>query len=432
MKKGILFIIIILLTSMAFAISPDEAITFVSTANNFLLSGEVAGIQEPRVMIASEKSDYWVVAVLKDNTVNVYIPLNNETSRVEEGDVTLRKLIETNITITKIIQLKNSSYGLNWPFSYTTRSTFDTLANDLLGMVPRVVVVQTEMKKLGTSESRKLELLADDTQALIEELSLKSKSIAEEIDKARAYEEKYLLQPDTNQTKKYKDYFYEHYDDIEEYRTKFTKIETNLNNLKQGIATLQTTSLTQTDKDGLINYLKLPLTTAKLPSFFSQANQTKTAIESVFNSTTNIESLVLNLKTRILRNDTWKIIYGNNTKINKTNNNFYSISEAAKAILDEQNASYWIEQDGVSALKVNWQQTETRYNNQEYEKAKEYAKKAESNIISIFEKGMPAVEDNTNDLLFQIIIVLAVLGVGLFIFENYVKKKKKAEEYEQP
>lgn len=436
-NKTISLLLIILLASFVVALSPDEAITLVSNTNNYLVSGESAAILAPRVMIKSSGDEYWIIAALKDDTPNVYIPVSNSTEKVAEGELTIRNLIETEIVVTKITLLKDSSYGLNWPFSYTIRGTFDGLATDLKNMSLKVILVQTKMKEIGTSESKKLETLASETKSLISSIALQSTKIAEETDKARATEEKYLAAPDTNQTAKYKKSFEDYFELIDSYKENYTKIETNLNALKQGIAVLQTEQLTQTDKDGLINYLKLPTTTGKLPSFFSQTNQLKTAIDSVFNSSKNIEGLVLNLATRKLRNTTWQMIYGSNAKITKANKSFYSLSDAAEAILSTENSEYWADQESVEALKINWTQTKTRYTNQEYEKAQEFAKKAENYAINVLEEGVKATTDSSGqELLIQVIGLLMGAVIILFIYEKFVVNRKKQEgeeeQYEEP
>ncbi len=435
-NKVISLLFILLLSVTVFSLSPDEAITFVSNTNNYLLDGESGAILAPRVMITSSKEDYWIVAALKDDTPNVYIPVSNSSGSIADGELTIRNLIETEIVVTKITLLKNSSYGLSWPFSYTTRGTFDGLASDLKNMSPKVILVQTRMDEIGTSEATKLKNLADQTESLISSLALQSTKIAEETDKARLVEEKYLAAPDTNQTAKYKKSFDDYFSLIDNYKEDYTTIETNLNELKQGIAILQTDELTQTDKDGLINYLKLPTTTGKLPSFFSQTNQIKTAIDSVFSSSKNIEGLVLNLATRKVRNTTWQMIYGANSKITKANKSFYSLSEASEAIISSDNVDYWEDQESVEALKINWAQTKTRYNNQEYEKAQEFAKKAENYAIAVLEKGVKVTDDSAGqDLLIQVIGLLMGAVIILFIYEKFVVNRKKEEgeeQYEEP
>jgi len=431
--QAILLFLIIILAQSVIALSPDEVMVFVSN-NGYTILGEQVGIQEPIVMIKNSGVDYWVVAIMKDNTVNLYIPVNNSNSKVEEGDVSLRKLLETNIIITKITQLKNSSYGLNWPLSYSTRSTFDGLSKDFSEMAPLLTVVSTKMKEISTSDSLKLELLSNDIKGSIEELSSLGKKIAEDNDTARIFEEKYLLNPDTNQTSKYKKYFEDYFESVESYYTKYSDLESNINSLKQGIASLPTDLVSQTDKDGLINYLKLPTTTGKLPSFFSQTNQLKTAIDTVFNSSLNLEGMVLNLKTRITRNNTWKIIYGANSKITKINSSFNSLYDAAETILKEDNVNYWIDQENVELLKINWNQTKTRFDSQDYSRALDAANKSEKNIIPILEKGFPQAEESNDDLIIQIIALLVIILIIIFAYENfYLKKKKlKEEDFDDP
>lgn len=438
--KNYLFILIsvLLLCSLTLALSPDEAITLVSKTNNYLLDNETAGILSPQLMIKNSSEDYWIVVAMKDSTPSVYIPVSNKTENVAEGEVTIRNLIETEIVLTKIKQLKDSSYGLNWPFSYNNRAMFDGLANDMQNMAPKVQIVQSTMADVGSSESRQLELLAKDTAELITKFSNANITIAENTDVSRSLEDKYLNTPDTNLTSKYKSEFDNYYSSLDTYKTDYSKIESNLNALKQGIAALQTDKLTQTDKDGLINYLKLPTTVGKLPSFFSQTNQTKTATDSVFSASKNIEGFVLNLSTRKVRNTTWLMLFGSNVKITKVNKSFYSLSEASEAILAADNVDLWEDTASVTALKTNWAQTKTRYANQEYDKAQEFAKKAETNVLDILEKGIMATENNTNnDLINGAIIVLIILVVGLYVYDKFIVKKKKegeenAGQYNEP
>jgi hypothetical protein len=427
-KQGFCLLVIFLMISFAFALSPEEAIVFVSNKNNYLLPGEDAGIQQPQVMIKNSGSNYWVVAVLKDNVVNLYVPINNELSEVETGDVSVRKLFETNIVITKITQLKSGGYGLSWPFSFTNRTIFTDFFTEFSNKSNSLIVVSTRMKEIATKDSLKLEALANDVKKGYEELSLLSKQIAEGVDGARIFEEEYLLDPDTNQTEDYKKYFEDYFSTMDLYREKYKSLELLINELDRGIAALPSTDLSLAEQQALRKNIKFPNTIGKLNGLFLDSDQLKTVIGTVFNYVPTIEGMVLNFRTRITRNNTWKTIYGPNQKINKVNSSFNSIYDSAEFILREDNVDKWIDQDAVEALKINWNQTKTRFANLDYIKALESANKSEKNILTIIDKGLTPPTDQSNDLLIQIITLLVIALIIIFAYENFYLKKKKSKE----
>ena len=205
MKKILLLLTLILIASFTIALSQTDVTNIVSKQNNYLLDSENAVVYKPAVTISYQREDYWVVAGIQDSTVTVYIPINNDTGELATGEIEKRKLIETEIVLSKIYQLKNSSYGTSWPFSHSMNSSFYDYQRVFGDMILKTVNVQTELEAITGAES--LALKADNIQASFEELGEDSEVIAELIDEARLFEEKYFAQPDTNQTSDYEKYF---------------------------------------------------------------------------------------------------------------------------------------------------------------------------------------------------------------------------------
>jgi hypothetical protein len=102
--------------------------------------------------------------------------------------------------------------------------------------------------------------------------------------------------------------------------------------------------------------------------------------------------------------------------------------------LNEENVDYWVEQDSVNALRANWKNANSKYDNGIYTSAEQFAKSAKKNAISILEEGAIETTDTSGEFLTNIIIILIVIIVGVFLFEKfYLNKKKEGEtsEYEE-
>jgi hypothetical protein len=422
MKKLLFLITIILIASFVISLSQTDATNIISKQNNYLLTNETAVVYKPAVPITYQNNDYWVIAGIQDNTVNVYIPLNNETRTLADGAIEKRKLIETEIVLSKIYQLKNSSYGLYWPFSHSMRSSYDDYKRVFGDMVPKVISVRTELEAISGASS--LELKADNVQASFESLSMDAEEIGIIIEESRLFEEKYFNEPDTNQTSKYEKYFETYFDAIDDYKTNYFAVEAAVSELKAEIAAFPGSSSQQ--KEFFLTNLGMPPETQGLKELFNKADQLKTFVESLFNESKNIESFIGNLETRKSRNDSWKEIYGPNDKLTKAGSeyNITTLEGAASVILSSSNISNWEEQEAVDALSTNWNQATSRYERGDYDKAKNFAEKAQNNAETVLEgKYVIAEAELPQDLIIQVVIVLVIILAIVFVYEKFIKKK---------
>jgi len=431
MRKIIFVLAVLTILSFATALSQTDVTNIVSKQNNYLLDSESAVVYKPAGTIAYQNSDYWVVAGIQDETVIVYIPINNDTGELASGEIEKRKLIETEIVLSKINQLKNSVYGTIWPFAHSMKSSFYDYQRIFGDMVPKVINVQTELEALSGSNS--LVLKTDNVKAGFEDLASNAELIANIIEEARLFEEDYFSSPDTNQTSKYEDYFEDYFDLTEQYKIDYYAIEGAVQELKAEIASFE--GATSEQKEFFFVSLNLPNETYGLKNFFGQADQLKTMIESVFSEGKNIEAFIGNLETRKSRNGAWQVIYGLSEKLTNAGQkyNITTLAGAASLILASENIDYWAETESVEALQTNWVQAESRYEKGDYDKAKNFGEKAEGYAETVLEGKFVESENNfSQDLIIQIVIVLIVVLIAIFVFEKVIKKKKKPEEgYEE-
>ena len=412
------------------ALSPDEAVAIVSIQNNYLMDGESTSVAKE--MIQYKGARYVVVAATKNGIVNCYIPINDSTGEVAKLDLEIREIIRTTIIYSKMNELNQSIAAANWPLSYYTKSTFFYLGKDFATMKNSILTVKTELEKVNVSQT-----IIDKTtsiQGKIDDLVKESNSLAEQIDAGRTYEQNFFNSPDSNKTTKYENYYKAYFIAVTNYKTSYDELESQLNELSQAIASLETEELTIDQKRSLQSLLSTPTNARKLSSFFGTTDQMRTTIESVFNTAKNSENFATTLASREIRNLAWNEMYGRSETLIKIDKSFETLEIAANAILSAENKDQWEDQAAVDGLTANWNSAKSRYNNAEYEKAKEYALKAQKNVGQVITGGVKQNVNNTNDYVMIAVGILVVALVGLFAYENFYlkKKKKKEEDFNEP
>jgi hypothetical protein len=444
MQKKLLPIIILLILglNLVYSISPDEAISIVSVSNNYLMSGESTSVVKP--LINYQGKDYRVVAAMKGGSVTAYIPLKNSDGNIASLDLETREIIKTAIIFTKMTELKNSTTPANWPFSYSIKNFFYDLSTDFTSLANDALSIQTVLNAIGTTDAKTLAGKAGLVQTKATLLSDQSKDLSNQIDAGMKFENSYLSGPDTNGSGKYETNYKNYFSAITKYKEDFTSLISEITMLNQSISTLNPSALNSEQQNSYqILITKAPLdpykasrsNPAKLDLFFSTTDQIRTLIEQVFADSKNTDSYFTTLQTRKVRNEAWKAMYGTNETLIKLNKSFVTLEKAADAILSEENISTWAARDSVDALQSNWSSAKTRYNNSEYEKAKNYAINAQKNVKQIIDAGQVTIVDNTTqDFVIKIIAGLVILVIGLFVFEKFFMKKKESEEddYEKP
>jgi len=423
-------LLLILLSFEVFALSGDEAIAIATIQNNYLLLGESATVAKELISYNSAK--YAIVGAQKNSSIVCYIPVK-ENGEIASLDLEIRELIKTAIVYTQMSSLNLSTSTANWPFSYYNISTFQDLSTEFNSFSNSILTVKTELENINTAESNNLAKSAVEAKVLAEELSKESKSLSETIESAMKYEQTFFNSPDTNKRTKYESNYTKYFGEITAFKENYTSLTTKLSQLQEGIAALQGENITVQQKQGLQSILGVPVNARKLPTFFSQTDQLRATIETTFNEAKNSDTYAATLDSRRIRNEAWKEMYARNEELLKIDKSFQTLEKAANSILAEDVIDLWVNKDAVDALQANWSGAVSRYNNAEYEKAKEFAIKAQKSVKLIIDDGVTPIKDTSQEIIVQIIIVLVVIVIGVFVFENfYLKKKKKPEDYNEP
>lgn len=428
-KMALIALGLIIFASMAFSISADSALAIVSVQNNYLMPNETASVLNGMITYKGEK--YIIVAAQGNSTINAYIPVKSSTGEIASQDVEVSELVKTTIIYTKMNQLNQSIPAANWPFSYSTKSYFTDSANDFGALMNSILTVGTELKKINDPAATQLATTAETTQGMADDLAAESTKMADQLDNARVFEQNFFNNPDTNKTSNYENYYSGYFGEMQTIKDKFNALDTKLSELTQGIGALETTKITVDQKGSFQRLLALPTNPKRMPDLFSTTDQLRTEIESVFNEGKNSGGFTATLATRKVRNEAWLLLYGNNAELIKLDKSFVTLQKAANAVLSTDNVDLWENQDAVMALKTNWAGAESRFNNAEYDKAKNFATNAQQNVKQIISGGVKPTVDNTSDIMVKAIIGLVVLVIVIFVVQNLIlKKKKKEDEYD--
>lgn len=424
-KTAISAIMLIVLAAGVFAISADQAIAIVSVQNNYLMPNETASVSKGLITYSGEQ--YQIVAAQIDSKINAYIPIKNSTGEIATKDIEVRDLIKTTIIYSQISQLNQSVSAADWPFSYSTKSYFFDLSNDYGALMNSLITVKTELNKLGDSQSKQIASDAETASAMADDLAAESTKMAAQVDGARAFETDFLNNPDTNKITLYENYYDDYFSSVQAIKEKFSALDTKLTTISQGIGALENSALTVDQKRSYQALLAEPVNARRLPNFFSSTDELRTEIEGIFNAGKNSESFATTLASRKTRNDAWQMLYGQNAALIKLDSSFETLQKASTAVLSTDNVDLWANQDAVSALKTNWAGAESRFNNAEYDKAKDFATKAQSNIKLILADGTKPVVNNDTEIIKYAIAGLVIVVVVVFVLQNFVFKKKKDE-----
>ena len=430
-KTVLTALVLIIIASLAFAISTDQAVAITTTQNNYLMTNETASVLNGQITYKTDK--YTVVAATSNSTINAYIPINDTTGVIASQDVEVREIIKTAIIYSKINTQNQNMSASNWPFSYSTKSYFSDLANDFGALKNGLITVQTELNKLTDNQSKELSTSAAEAKTMTDELTLQCTQIETQLEIARQFETNFFNTPDTNNSTKYENYYKEYFNEINTLRNNFNTFDKKLTELSQGIGAAENPLLTIDQKRSFQSILTTPVNTRRLPTFFSQTDQLRTTIEGIFNDAKNSEGFAATLASRKSRSEAWVLIYGRNETLLKVDPSFETLQTAADAVLLSTNVDLWNNQDAVTALKSNYTNAKSRFESSEYEKSKIAATTAINNIKLIITDGIQQTTNNSNELITQVIIGLAAAGIILFIIEKFIlNKKKKKEEYDEP
>lgn len=411
-KRFFLLLALVLLSSSAFALSAQEAIDFATKQNNFLYSSEIPEIY-PNTRISSQGKNYWVITALSSGALSGFVPiLDKESPSLAEGAVTRRELIKTNHVLRYYLSLKDTAVrqGL-WLFDATNVKFFSDLSQDLKNEKVDLSTVKTELAGFPSLQAK-----ADSLNEMLGEMSPLAGEVSGSLLEAMSFESDYLAKPDTNRLGKFKANFLDSFGLIQELGNAQSDYLAELDELRQAIALA---SIAIETKQGLNSLANVPTSMQQFTSKATLAVGLEQKINAIFdNALANADNLVLDLGTREKRNAAYLAIYARDEGIyGKTGQ--ASLNALFNVLLSDDYYYEWKEQQELVNAKSGWEKAVSYYEAANFQQAEQFAAKAKTSGIKVYEGGFTAGNDAINtDLIINGIIVLVIAIIAIYAIKN--------------
>ena len=411
MKHALVIFAFFLLMAQAFAvISSQEAVDFATKTNNFLLTGETAGIS-PNVKITSAGKAYWVIGVFSGEELSGFIPVSADKAEIPASKELRKNLIETAYFLYNFSRIKSLALQQDqWVFNSLNAKRMADLATKLQSSASlNLTTIETEIKAypdlLATAEKIKSEL---------NEMAPETGSLSSSLTDTSVFENNFLNNPDTAELAALQEKFSGTFSKIQDLDAKKTDYLLDVTKLNVGIGK---TSLSIETKRSLGTLAAAPQEIAYLSSISQSATTLEESISGAFgDALARSQTLADNLDTRIKRNSAYQKLYGqDNEIIEKTG--YTSLSSLVEYILSEENAYYWKNTEEVALLRDNWQKSDSYFKNNSFETAQSFAEKSKKNALAVFAGGFeeqkPVV--NTDLLITEAVIIIIFLAILIII-----------------
>ncbi|MCX6799265.1 MAG: hypothetical protein NTW59_04185 [Candidatus Diapherotrites archaeon] len=401
----------------ALAISGQDAVNFAKKENNFLYDGETSEIF-PNTNISFGNSDYWVIAVLNGSNLATFVPVKDDKQpALAAGALARRELIKTAYVLRYEQSLHDSGaqQGL-WLFDATNVKFFSDLGGDLKNE-------RVDLTTIGASLGE-YPLLQDETDALkaqLEDLYPLAEEISKELLDTIAFESDFVGSPDTNKLNSFHEKFdgcFDLMDDLEDGRKDYSA---DLDKLSQAIAL---TSLPIETKQSLNRLAAVPTSFQQFGSKATIATDLRQKIGKVFaDASANVDAMVEDLVTREKRNTAYQALYGSSDELlGKTGQN--SLNALISLLQSEDNIYRWSEQGKLADAQENWAKAVSFYSTGKYQFVQQYADKARTAGLAVYEAGIPEEPSPINtDLLFTGIAALIAVVIIIYAVRNREKLK---------
>ena len=271
-------------------------------------------------------------------------------------------------------------------------------------------------------------------KAELNTMSQKASALSKGILDASAFENSFYNNPDTSTLQTLKTKLDNVFASAKELDSERTAYLTDVQKLQQGIGK---TALAIETKKSLGSLANAPQELAYLSAISNSSISLEENISRSFeDATARSQTLTDNLDTRIKRNNSYQVLYGQDNKIiEKTQ--YQSLSTLAEFILAEENSDLWKNQEEVSTLRENWQKATAYFKNGNFETAMTFAEKAKKSALVVFEAGYaeetPII--NTDLLVTAAVIIIAFLIIIVILrnrgkFASLVSGNTEDEKFE--
>ncbi len=421
MKCALLLAMLMFSALSVSAISGNDAVNFVVSSNHFLYDEET--YLPPNVPIMFEGKSYWVVPVVSGNNIVTYFPVEADSGELSISRAVNRGLFETAEQLREMQLLKNSvssNSGVDWIFTKKYETIFNETSLQLSDEVFQLNTVETTLSSAG------LLVNVSGLKSQLVSMSGQASSVSEKINSASAAENSFFISPSAQAFNEMNSSFGGVFSMISALNDSSLSYQSNVDKLKQQISVSD--KIDAQTKSQIFGVLEVPQGLQALRNYNLDSTQISESISSVLEAVSLRQDSVLSeFDSRLLKNDVYALLYGENPDLVK-GSSFSSLYSAQAAILAEENRGLWKDQAKVRDLEQNYSRALKLYNEKSFSESKKYAQQAVANAVSVEKQGknegLPP-EPVSQDFLFQLAAILAVLLVLLYALNNRDKLSKK-------
>jgi len=429
MPKKFLIIaaLLLVLCSQAFAISAQEAIDFATKQNNFVYSGENPE-DFKAIRITDSGKGYWVIIIPSGNSIKGIIPVLDSQSPILPNSLIARgNLIETAYFLWNYASLKTDvaeqakQVGLNlWLFDAASVSDFLQLSADLKNEKTDLTTVKSELKDFP-----ELQQDVDSLILMLDEMRALADALSDSLLETASLQTRFENEPDTNSLEEFEKIVDGGFNMVDELETllihdpdeKQQSYFEKLEELRQDIAK---TDLQLETKQGLNALANVPNSVQKFNSKTNFFVSLEDRLDQIFINThsSKIDALSADLATREKRNTAYLVLYARDEEIyEKTGQP--SLNALFSVLLSNDYYYDWSDQAELAEAKADWEKAVSYYETGAFQPAGQYAAKAKTSGIKVYEAGLKEDESGiNNELIINGIIVLVVAFIAIYAIKN--------------
>ncbi|MFH0714597.1 MAG: hypothetical protein V1847_02380 [Candidatus Diapherotrites archaeon] len=419
---------LLLLSSIAFAISSQEALQF-AQSGQWIYANET-----PEIFSTSPlqygNSAYWVIALLQSNTVSGYLAvLDKSPPQLLSKKSSNLQVFRAGAFLRGYQNLKSSAVQQGqWIFSSTQSGYFNTLKQLLQNEIDGdLSIIENDGNSL---EVRAQAILMQNNLKDIQSLCGDASSA---IDDAIESENDFLSAPAVEK--------------VDSFHSKLVAVQPVLDSLeakaiaydglkKQLTNLLSKSTMESSQKSYLISLAEPP---QQLYSIYQGSSNKKgiglantTAVNDLLDSAqASASNAADGLDLRVQRASAYIALYGDNNSLRKvTENKFSSLSQFADSALSTDNKDLWVNQSQLEEFQSNWNKATAAYSQNKYADAVSFAAKAVTNAGNVYRDGFTSTVEPEADItpfLYGAGILVVIL-VAIYVLQNKDKFFKTADE----
>ena len=293
-----------------------------------------------------------------------------------------RGLFETAEQLREMQLLKNSvssNSGVDWIFTKKYETIFNETSLQLSDEVFQLNTVETTLSSAG------LLVNVSGLKSQLVSMSGQASSVSEKINSASAAENSFFISPSAQAFNEMNSSFGGVFSMISALNDSSLSYQSNVDKLKQQISVSD--KIDAQTKSQIFGVLEVPQGLQALRNYNLDSTQISESISSVLEAVSLRQDSVLSeFDSRLLKNDVYALLYGENPDLVK-GSSFSSLYSAQAAILAEENRGLWKDQAKVRDLEQNYSRALKLYNEKSFSESKKYAQQAVANAVSVEKQG---------------------------------------------